>query len=88
VGGEGTFLDLLPVVDLAVLALCVVKGEDGEFVGVLSGEDLCDEEAVGQVHAGVADGVGEIKTVQPLEDLAREGGSAAYRVQHLYNFRL
>lgn len=81
-GKEGTFLDLLPVVDLAVLALCVVEGEDGEFVRVLSSEDLGDEKAVGQVHAGIADGVGEIETVQPLQDLSREGRSTAYRVQH------
>lgn len=87
-GRECTFLDLLPVVDLAILALRVVEGEDGEFVGILSGKDLSDEETVGQVHTGIADGVGEIETVEPLEDLTREGGSAAYRVQHLYNFRL
>lgn len=85
---KDTFLDLLPVIDLAILSLCVVEGENGEFVGILPGKDLSDEEAIGQVHTRVTDGVGEIETVQPLEDLAWKGRSTAYRVQHLYNYRL
>jgi hypothetical protein len=63
-----------------VLALGVVEGEDGEFAGELARQDLGDEEAVGQVHSRVADRVGQVQRVHPLQHLSRQRGTPAHCV--------
>ena len=59
-------MNLFPVVDFFVFGLAVVEGEDVHFFfvfGELSGEDLCDDESIGEVHLRIPDGVGEVETI-------------------------
>lgn len=81
-----TLLYLLPVVDFAVLATRVVEGQNGELCRIASAEDLGNYEAGREIHSRIADSVGEIELVKPLQDLSRERGAATDGVQHRLYF--
>ena len=77
---------MAPVVDLLVLLLGVVEGEDGQFGGVVASEHLGDDEPVGEVAPRVPNGVGQVEPVKPLQDFSWEGGAAAHCADHLDSF--
>ena len=74
---------LLPVIDFAILALGIVKGEDRQFIAKLPSEHLCDKKAIGEIHAGISDSVCEVKSVEPLEDFSGESGAATDGAEHM-----
>lgn len=81
--GRGvTFLDLLPVVDALVLGLVVVEGVYVHLFGVVAGDDLGDEEPVGEIDTGVADCEGEVQGVEPAEHLSGHVAASGQGVHH------
>jgi hypothetical protein len=61
-----------PVVAGLDRVAAVVEGVHGQLARVVAREDLCDDEAVVQVAAGVFEGVGQVQALDPLDDFARQ----------------
>ena len=45
----------------------------GDFAGFISGNDLTYQKSVAHVFAVVFDGVGEVESLHPLDDVSGEG---------------
>jgi hypothetical protein len=64
--------ELVPVVELALEAVAVVVAVHLDVVHVVPGEDLRHQEAIREVTLDVLHRVGEVKRLQPLEELPWE----------------
>ena len=58
-----TFLDLLPVIYFAILAMSIVEGKNGQLIRIAPTEDLSYYEACREIDARIADSVREIELV-------------------------